>query len=133
MKSLAPTNSQLSMLQQQLNEKAQQKIARPGKAQSKTSRPPKPKFTIDHARQKRDEISQFLEKNCLSEISAILPPSDVAKSVVPRSVPDQSGLFNKTDIRIFQELFPDRAIKAQRLIELGINSKPVKSPRDERS
>ena len=41
---------------------------------------------------------------------------------------DQSSLFNKTDIKIFQELFPDRSIKAQRFIELGL--KPVRSPKN---
>lgn len=103
-------------------------LARPEKSAAKTSRPPKSKCTIETAKQKRDEISQFLEKNCLSEISAIMPQSDATKSVAAR--PDNSGLFNKTDIRIFQELFPDRSIKAQRLIELGVNkSTPTAMPR----
>jgi hypothetical protein len=63
-----------------------------------------------------------LEKNCLSDISAILPKTkENAKVAKPpaRNWQDQRNLFNKTDIRIFQELFPERSIKAQRLIELG--------------
>jgi hypothetical protein len=54
-----------------------------------------------------------------------MPQSDIVKSVAP--VPDSSGLFNKTDIRIFQELFPDRSIKAQRLIELGVSKMTPKN------
>lgn len=49
-------------------------------------RPPKPFFTVDHCKQKREEISQFLEKNNAGEISAILSkhsPSNNSKPSIP--------------------------------------------------
>jgi hypothetical protein len=106
-------------------------------AKDASGRPPKPFVQFDEAKQKRQEISQFLEKNGAGEISAILPHRD-PNSMLPsgkriintdQSVLDNanvSGQFNRTDMRIFQELFPDRSLIAQGFIQVGIGNKKSK-------
>ena len=87
---------------------------RPKKAPASTrARPPlNPNVLFDQHRQKREEISQFLEQNGANDLSTIMSNQNVTMQMGQLQHQNSSGLFNKTEMRIYQELFPERLLKA---------------------
>ena len=83
---------------------------------------------FDQNRQKREEISQFLEQNGAANISTISTGGGAASNNIStlqlRNLNQSSEMFNRTDMRIYQQLFPDRELKAQRFFDLNTTSPP---------
>lgn len=100
-------------------------------------RPPMPGGTpggnlLDINKQKRDEISQFLDQNGVGDISTISTGGGVASNNIStlqfRNFGQSSDAFNRTDMRIYHELFPGREIKAQRFFDLNTTAPMIRSP-----
>ena len=87
---------------------------------------------------KREEISQFLEQNGAGNISAISSgtaangglgiKSNNTTALQLSNLNKTSEMFNRTDMRIYQELFPGREIKAQKFFDLNTTTPMMRSP-----
>ena len=87
---------------------------------------------FDQNRQKREEISQFLEQNGAGNLSTISTGHGVvgnnASMLQLQNLNKSSDVFNRTDMRIYQHLFPEREIQAQRFMDLSTTVAMARSP-----